>query len=50
MYENDLLLKNYLDKKSPVNLYEPIQYILNLGGKRLRPLLVLMSADLFEVV
>ena len=40
-------LKNYLDKKSPKNLYEPIQYILNLGGKRIRPLLVLMSADLF---
>ena len=40
-------LKNYLDKKSPENLYEPIQYILNLGGKRIRPLLVLMSADLF---
>ena len=40
-------LKKYLDKKSPENLYEPIQYILNLGGKRIRPLLVLMSADLF---
>ena len=40
-------LKNYLDKKSPENLYEPIQYILNIGGKRIRPLLVLMSADLF---
>ena len=40
-------LKNYLKKKSPENLYEPIQYILNLGGKRIRPLLVLMSADLF---
>tara|TARA_B100000963_G_scaffold154543_1_gene134560 strand:+ start:4649 stop:5629 length:981 start_codon:yes stop_codon:yes gene_type:complete len=40
-------LKNYLDKKSPENLYKPIQYILNLGGKRIRPLLVLMSADLF---
>lgn len=40
-------LKNYLDKKSPENLYEPIQYILTLGGKRIRPLLVLMSADLF---
>ncbi|PWH11053.1 polyprenyl synthetase [Bacteroidetes bacterium SCGC AAA795-G10] len=40
-------LKNYLDKKSPENLYEPIRYILNLGGKRIRPLLVMMSADLF---
>lgn len=42
----------YLDKKiinkEPVNLYEPITYILQLGGKRLRPVLVLMSADIFE--
>lgn len=34
--------------KEPVNLYEPITYILNLGGKRLRPVLVLMSADIFD--
>lgn len=34
--------------KEPVNLYEPISYILNLGGKRLRPILTLMSADIFE--
>jgi len=33
--------------KEPVNLYEPITYILNLGGKRLRPILTLMSCDLF---
>jgi geranylgeranyl diphosphate synthase type II len=33
--------------KEPVNLYEPITYILNLGGKRLRPVLVLMSAEIF---
>ncbi|HSI70720.1 MAG TPA: polyprenyl synthetase family protein [Gillisia sp.] len=42
----------YLNKKvvtkEPVNLYEPITYILNLGGKRLRPVLVLMSAEIFE--
>ncbi len=31
----------------PKNLYEPIEYILNLGGKRLRPVLTLMSCDLF---
>ncbi len=47
MYAFETGLKNYLDKKSPENLYEPIQYILNLGGKRIRSLLVLMSADLF---
>ena len=31
----------------PVALYEPIAYALAQGGKRIRPLLVLMSADLF---
>jgi geranylgeranyl diphosphate synthase type II len=31
----------------PNNLYEPISYIMNLGGKRLRPALVLISTDLF---
>ena len=36
----------YTDKK-PDNLYQPIEYILNLGGKRIRPVLVLISADLF---
>lgn len=34
--------------KEPVNLYEPISYILNLGGKRLRPILTLMATDIFE--
>jgi len=36
-------------KKEPKNLYEPIQYILSLGGKRLRPVLTLMSAEVFDV-
>ncbi len=34
--------------KEPKNLYEPISYILSLGGKRLRPTLVLMAAEIFE--
>ncbi|WP_248724312.1 polyprenyl synthetase family protein [Seonamhaeicola sp. ML3] len=33
--------------KEPKGLYEPIAYILNLGGKRLRPVLTLMTADIF---
>ena len=32
----------------PSELYEPIRYILNLGGKRLRPLLALLSYNLFQ--
>lgn len=42
---------SYLESKSiskePVNLYEPINYILSLGGKRLRPVLVLMATEVF---
>ncbi|GGB79657.1 isoprenyl synthetase [Flavobacterium suaedae] len=34
--------------KQPKNLYEPIQYILSLGGKRMRPVLTLMAADVFN--
>jgi geranylgeranyl diphosphate synthase, type II len=35
--------------KEPTNLYEPIQYIISLGGKRLRPVLTLMAAEVFDV-
>ncbi|CAN5471788.1 polyprenyl synthetase family protein [soil metagenome] len=31
----------------PAELYEPISYILSLGGKRMRPALLLMACDLF---
>ena len=34
--------------KKPKNLYEPIQYILSLGGKRMRPVLTLMTAEIFD--
>ncbi|NGM60508.1 polyprenyl synthetase family protein [Sphingobacterium sp. SGG-5] len=33
----------------PENLYAPINYILHLSGKRIRPLLVLLGADLFGI-
>jgi len=46
------IFQTYLEENkfnfSPKELYEPIDYILSLGGKRLRPLLVLMSYDLFK--
>jgi geranylgeranyl diphosphate synthase type II len=32
---------------TPAELYDPISYMLSLGGKRLRPVLVLMANDLF---
>ncbi len=35
--------------KEPRNLYEPIEYILTLGGKRMRPILTLMATEVFDV-
>ncbi len=49
-YQTDFL--SYLKSKQwiyePKNLYEPIDYILQLGGKRIRPILTLMAADIFS--
>ena len=33
--------------KNPANLYDPVNYIMTLGGKRIRPSLALMSCHLF---
>jgi geranylgeranyl diphosphate synthase, type II len=41
-------LKNQNIHKEPKNLYEPIEYILGLGGKRMRPVLTLMAAEVFD--
>ena len=45
-------LQNYLDEvitlKEPIRLYEPIKYIVSLGGKRLRPVLTLLSCEMFN--
>jgi len=35
--------------REPKNLYNPIEYILRLGGKRLRPILTLMTTEIFDV-
>lgn len=35
-------------KNQPLELYVPISYILQLGGKKLRPLLVLMACELVD--
>lgn len=41
-------LEAKIEVKEPASLYDPIHYILDLGGKRLRPLLTLMTADAFN--
>jgi len=45
------IFTNYLEQESfqqePKNLYEPNNYFLSIGGKRLRPILLLLSTELF---
>ena len=40
-------LKKEIDYDNPKNLYEPVKYLLDSGGKRLRPLITLFVSDLF---
>jgi len=37
-----------LEKRNPFDLYSPVKYSLGIGGKRLRPILVLLSNNLFN--
>lgn len=39
--------EKYTFKEHPTELYEPMNYIISHGGKRLRPIMVLMANDLF---
>ena len=45
-------VQDYIDKtpfsKAPYNLYEPADYIFSIGGKRLRPVLLLMGYNLYQ--
>ena len=46
------LVNNCLEQmpydRQPRSLYEPIQYVLSMGGKRIRPVLMLLSYNLFR--
>ncbi len=45
-FENEIKALNL--EKEPILLYEPIRYLLEAGGKRVRPILTLMSHNLFS--
>ncbi len=40
-------LKDQRFKSQPLELYEPVNYIMELGGKRMRPVMLLMAYELF---
>ena len=44
---NDYLQHLSYDRK-PYSLYEPVEYVLSLGGKRIRPVLMLMGYNLWR--
>ena len=48
-YQDSFLsyLESYTVERKPKRLYDPINYILTLGGKRLRPTLTLVACDIF---
>ena len=54
MNSNEILhlINEYLDSipydRKPEGLYEPIKYVLSLGGKRIRPTLMLLAYNLFR--
>ena len=41
-------LNNMSYKRPPFGLYEPIAYELSLGGKRIRPVLMLMAYNIYK--
>ncbi|MEE9439717.1 MAG: polyprenyl synthetase family protein [Saprospiraceae bacterium] len=43
-FENYLLENQFVER--PQNLYAPVNYILKIGGKRIRPLMLLLASDL----
>lgn len=54
MHSPDVLLQLYEEKfakdnfyANPTNLYKPVDHIMQMKGKKIRPLLVLMACDLF---
>ena len=49
-YQSDFIayLESQKFSRDPKNLYEPIDYILQLGGKRIRPMLTLIASDIFS--
>lgn len=55
MYKSDELLRKvntFIDNipydRKPFSLYEPIKYVLSLGGKRIRPVLMMLAYNLYR--
>jgi len=47
LVEKEIRTNSLLSIRQPAQLYQPVQYILGIGGKRIRPALALMAANLY---
>ncbi|BDX37557.1 isoprenyl synthetase [Tenuifilaceae bacterium CYCD] len=48
---NDLVASTFVNlkfSKEPISLYSPVEYILGIGGKRIRPILTLAGCNVFS--
>lgn len=43
----DAKLFSFIEKNSPVGLYDPMKYVLSGGGKRIRPMITILSCEAF---
>ena len=55
MYKSEDLLKkvnealdNLVYDRQPASLYDPIKYVLSIGGKRVRPVLTMLAYNLYK--
>ena len=48
MYTSEELLKKLVYDRQPASLYDPIKYVLSIGGKRVRPVLTMLSYNLYK--
>ena len=55
MYHSDELLQKvnaFIDSlaydRQPSSLYDPIKYVLSIGGKRIRPVLMMLAYNLYR--
>ena len=44
---NERIASMTYDRK-PYSLYEPVEYVLSLGGKRIRPVLMLLGYEMYR--
>ena len=41
-------LVHIAEGRTPESLYEPIKYVLSIGGKRIRPILMLLAYNMYK--